>query len=401
MRKSEYIIGLRLYLLVFFLFYISSIFGSRTLIVEATDSSISSTLLFSATNKLSTSIYYWDWATVWGGDGDKNQPFIKNGTNDRSSENLQLVASTAIDDAGRTNIAIMEQEDLSPATIDAYQEFNAVSEDSRLGSLNLTPIADAGIDQQICEGTSVQIGSADLGDTYAWGPAALHAYMSPNANSSQVTFTPPDTGSYNLTVTVTDINDATNSDEVTITVLPVAIANAGTDQYVCSTDFTMAGTPTTLGTGTWSYESGAGTLLFADIYDANSAMSGLTPGNHVFRWTITGNDICNAGVFDDLTLIYEDPSISIAKNRCQPNTQNYDVIVLISDGSLFSVSEGVVGAIDEYTTISTIDSSAQLQVIAVSTGNCRDTTLISAPVCPDCIPVCLPVDAVLQKGSKE
>ena len=77
------------------------------------------------------------------------------------------------------------------------------------------------------------------------------------------------------------------------------------------------------------------------------------------------------------------------------------MIVLISDGSLYSVSEGVVGAINEFTTISTIDSMAQLQVIAVSPGNCRDTTLISPPACPDCLPLeCLPVNGTLKRGEK-
>jgi len=65
------------------------------------------------------------------------------------------------------------------------------------------------------------------------------------------------------------------------------------------------------------------------------------------------------------------------------------------------VSEGVVGAINEYTTVSAIDSSAQLQVIAVSTGNCRDTTLINAPACPDCVPVCIPVETAVRRGDKE
>jgi len=267
--------------------------------------------------------------------------------------------------------------------------------------LNPSPIADAGIDQQICEGTSVQVGSSDLGDTYEWGPAALSSFISPSINNSQITFTAPDTGDYTLTLTVTKANSCTNMDEVTVSVLPEASANAGTNQYICSDEFEMQGTLTTLGTGTWTYESGPDTPTFANNNDANTVVSGLSPGIHVFKWTITGDNICNSGVFDFVTLIYEDPNISLEKNKCQPNTENYDVIVLISDGSLYSVSEGVVGAINEFTTISTIDSMAQLQVIAVSSGNCRDTTLISPPACPDCLPLkCLPVNGTLKRGEK-
>lgn len=267
---------------------------------------------------------------------------------------------------------------------------------------NPSPTADAGIDQQICEGTSVQVGSTDLGDTYEWGPTALQPYITPSINNSQITFTAPDTGEYTLTLLVTNANTCTNTDEVTVTVLPEATAYAGTNQYICVDEFEMQGTPATIGTGTWTYESGPSTPAFANTNDANTTVSGLSTGIHVFKWTITGDNICNSGAFDYVTLIYEDPNISLEKNKCQPNTDNYDVIVLISDGSLYSVSEGVVGAINEYTTVSMIDSSAQLQVIAVSGGNCRDTTLISPPACPDCVPLeCLPMNGELKRGEKE
>ena len=264
------------------------------------------------------------------------------------------------------------------------------------------PTVDIGNDHLICEGESVALSNSTTGDTYEWGPADLTAYMTPTNTSSAITFTPPDTGVYNLQLTVTNANGCTDFDRTTVEVRKEAIANAGNNQFICSDEFTLLGTPTAVGTGTWTYESGPSTPVFVDINDANSLVTGLTPGIHVFKWTITGNDICNSTIFDAVTLIYEDPEISLAKNKCEPDGENYNVIVLIENGSLYSVNEGVIGMINEYTTVSDIDSTSQLQVIAVSSGNCRDTSLISPPACPDCLPVeCLPVNGELRRGEKE
>ena len=264
------------------------------------------------------------------------------------------------------------------------------------------PTVEVGPNQLICEGESVALSNSTSGDTYEWGPTNLTSYMTPNNTSSAITFTPPDTGIYDLQLMVTNANGCTDFDNVTVAVRKEAIADAGNNQFICSDEFALLGTPTTVGTGTWTYESGPSTPVFANINDANTLVTGLTIGTYVFKWTITGTDICNENIFDVVTLIYEDPEISLAKNKCQPNGENYDVIVLIENGSLFSVSEGMIGMIDGYTTVSTVDSSMQLQVIAVSNGNCRDTSLINPPACPDCLPViCLPTDAALDRGEKE
>ena len=264
------------------------------------------------------------------------------------------------------------------------------------------PTADAGNDQQTCENTTVNIGSSDLGDTYFWGPTDLVANMSPNNTSSQISFTPPDTGNYTLTLTVTNVNSCTNTDEITIISLPEVIAYAGVDHYICTNEFNLAASSTNYGTGTWSYESGPGTPNFVDANNPNTLVTGLTSGTHTFKWTITGSDICNAGTFDYVTLIYEDPEIEVAKNKCQLLLQNYDVIVLIENGSLYSVNDGIVGMINDYTSIFSIDTSTQLQVIAVSNGNCRDTAMVIPPNCIDCsVDVCLPITGEVKKGSKE
>ncbi len=82
--------------------------------------------------------------------------------------------------------------------------------------------ANAGEDVSICLGESITL-NASGGVTYTWNTG--------NTGSSP-TFTPLETTTY--TVTVEDGFGNSDSDEVTITVNPVPIANAGDDQVICN-----------------------------------------------------------------------------------------------------------------------------------------------------------------------
>ena len=198
------------------------------------------------------------------------------------------------------------------------------------------PAVDAGTNQTICENDSIQIGMVDAGDTYQWGPANLTTYLNPNSNSSQVYFNPPDTGTFVLELTATSANTCTNSDQVTITVKKEALANAGSNEFICDSTYVFSATAPTFGTGTWSYISGPGTPVFSDINAANANVSGLTEGTHVFKWTITGDDICNPGEFDLVTIVYDEPQVSLTSTTvCADDPAYYNVVLSITDGTFF------------------------------------------------------------------
>lgn len=87
--------------------------------------------------------------------------------------------------------------------------------------------ADAGPDETICSGQSVQL-NASGGVGYSWNnPATLtnpnvsNPVASPNANTNYI-------------VTVTDVNGCTNSDTIAVVVETFPNANAGPDQTLCS-----------------------------------------------------------------------------------------------------------------------------------------------------------------------
>lgn len=94
-----------------------------------------------------------------------------------------------------------------------------------------TVIPDAGPDQETCPGIPVQIGTAPIqGWTYQWTPAT----GLDNPNIAQPTATV--TGAITYTLTATDAVGCSGSDEVNITLLPNASANAGADVQICPGD---------------------------------------------------------------------------------------------------------------------------------------------------------------------
>ncbi|MBU0569109.1 right-handed parallel beta-helix repeat-containing protein, partial [bacterium] len=117
-------------------------------------------------------------------------------------------------------------------------------------TVNLPPTANAGADDTICSGSCTTLnGSASGGSpdyTYSWtsSPAGF------TSNDSITTVCPATTTIY--TLTVTDSNGCTDTDQVVVTVLS-PIANAGADVSVCSGNCTTLNGSATGGSGNYGY----------------------------------------------------------------------------------------------------------------------------------------------------
>lgn len=102
-------------------------------------------------------------------------------------------------------------------------------------TVNPLPVVDAGSPQSVCQGSAVTLnGSGAV--SYTWN----------NGVTNGVAFTPGSTQTY--TVTGTNANGCTNTDQVTITVNTASPVNAGVDQSVC-----QGGSVTLTATGAQSY----------------------------------------------------------------------------------------------------------------------------------------------------
>tara|TARA_R110002073_G_scaffold244979_6_gene407111 strand:+ start:15297 stop:18107 length:2811 start_codon:yes stop_codon:yes gene_type:complete len=112
------------------------------------------------------------------------------------------------------------------------------STDSVVVNVNSVPVANAGVDVEICQGEETTL-SASGGDSYLW---------SNGATTQNITINPNSTTNYSVIVTQ---NSCSSTDEVTVTVKPRQTINAGNDVDIYlseSTTLTVVG----LGDVLWS-----------------------------------------------------------------------------------------------------------------------------------------------------
>ncbi len=126
---------------------------------------------------------------------------------------------------------------------------------SQIGQTVITPVAaDAGLDQTVCLGTPVQIGTAPLagltGATYAWSPIT----GLDNPNIAQPIANPSTSTTYFLMLTLdTPTGPCSTFDQVTVNQVPAPSDNfAGPDVVSCNTDPAFIGTMDEGFTYVWS-----------------------------------------------------------------------------------------------------------------------------------------------------
>jgi large repetitive protein len=198
---------------------------------------------------------------------------------------------------------------ISPAATTIYNvtvsDVNGcTSTDNATATVRDLPTADAGVDRAICAGGNTNLvalagGGSGTGYTFNWSNSAATA---------STTVTPANTTTY--TVTITDSNTCQKTDNVVITVNPVAAATiTGATAFCASKNTTL----TANGTGTYAWSNGlttpaitvttAGTFTVT-ITDSNGCLataSKTTTINANPLPTITGPAVFCAGTPTNLT----------------------------------------------------------------------------------------------------
>lgn len=162
----------------------------------------------------------------------------------------------------------------SVVTVDRY---SCTASDTVKVTVNPLPTVNAGTDVSICLGGSVTLSGSGAA-TYLWN----------NGVTNGVAFSPTATTTY--TVTGKDANGCDNTDQVTVTVNPLPLVNAGIDQAVCT------GSAVTL--------TGAGATSYAWN---NSVTNGtaFTP-TATTTYTLTGTD-ANGCINTDQVIVTVNP----------------------------------------------------------------------------------------------
>lgn len=152
------------------------------------------------------------------------------------------------------------------------------------------PVADAGADQNIgaCNTTTIGPATVDPNYTYSWSPSA--GLNDPNIANPTVSLAGGSTQTY--TLTVTSQHGCTSTDDVTITVNPVVIADAGANDTIggCVGQSTTLDASASSGAGISYSWSPAASLSNANIANPVASPSATT----TYTVTVTDDEGCTA-----------------------------------------------------------------------------------------------------------
>ena len=194
--------------------------------------------------------------------------------------------STGLDDPNSAN-PVATPAATTTYTVNGTDANGCTGTDAVTVTVNPAAVANAGADADFCIGGSTTLNGAG-GASYAWTPATG---LSDDAINNPVA-TPAATTTY--TLTVTDANGCTDTDDVEVTVNPLPPADAGADVAVCT------GSSTTLGaSGGTQYAWSPAT----DLSNPNIAAPVCTPAAAItYTVTVTDNNGCVATDDVDVTI---------------------------------------------------------------------------------------------------
>ena len=193
-------------------------------------------------------------------------------------------------------------------------------------SINNPPVANAGGNQSVCDGSSITL-TATGGSTYSWSNNSTGASINVQP-TTQTTFT----------VTATDINGCTASNQAIVSINNLPVANAGGNQSVC------AGNSITL--------TATGGINYAWSNNSTGAIITVQPTTQT-TFTVTATDIngCSASDIAVVSIV----SSTVANAGSNVTICNGDIAPLsASGGTMYLWSTGdMMQAINVEPTITT------------------------------------------------
>ncbi|WP_439184027.1 PKD domain-containing protein [Carboxylicivirga taeanensis] len=161
----------------------------------------------------------------------------------------------------------------------------------------------------------------------------------------------------------------TNS-EVVLTNNSPSTAYAGNYQELCDDNTTLNATTPYPGTGIWEVLMGSATI--ADVTNARTAVTGLSKGDNVFRWTVSNGECAST---DEVRIVNNEPSIPYAGKDDETCNNHYSLKAetpLFGNG-LWSIEQGS-GNFDDPTnptaTISNLNPGTNILKWTITQGQC-------------------------------
>ncbi|WP_250631141.1 PKD domain-containing protein [Rhodoflexus caldus] len=167
-------------------------------------------------------------------------------------------------------------------------------------------------------GTVSLVGNAPVSGTGTWertgGTGAFGGMTILDPNSPTTDVTGLGVGTHTFRWVLANGVCGTTQASVTVTVVRPngAVTASAVASVVCADIATntgsvsLQGSPVVSGSGSWSRIAGTGSFNIANVNDPNTAVSGLSVGDHTFRWTVN-NGACGSG-FADVTVTVVRPN---------------------------------------------------------------------------------------------
>ncbi len=233
-------------------------------------------------------------------------------------------------------------------TVTGTDANNCSNTDQVIVTVNALPVVDAGLDQTICENTTVTLTGAGA-TTYAWD----------NGVTDGTSFT-PSAGTVTYTVTGTDGNSCSNTDQVVVTVNTLPVVDAGLDQTICENNaVTLSGS----GATTYTWDNG--------VTDGTS----FTPSAGTVTYTVTGTDGNNCSNTDQVVVIVNAlPAVDAGAD--QTICQNSMVTLAGSGATTYTWDNGVTDGVAFTQAVGTITYT----VTGTDGNNCSNTDQVMVEV---------------------
>lgn len=262
-------------------------------------------------------------------------------------------AQTYTWDNGVTNGVPFVPASTATYTVTGTDANGCTGTDQVVVTVNALPVVDAGPAQNVCQGTSVTLNGSGA-QTYTWN----------NGVTNGVPFIANATTTY--TVTGTNANGCTNTDQVTITIKPSPTVNAGADQAVCQGEsVTLSAT----GAQTYSWNNGV--------------MNGVpfVPGATT-TYTVTGT-AANGCTGTDQVVVTVNPIPVVSAGSNQTICEGSPFILSGSGAQTYTWNNGVTNGVPFVATLGT----NTYVVTGTSAAGCQstDTVVITVILVPTAV----------------
>ena len=205
--------------------------------------------------------------------------------------------------------------------------FGCQSTDQVIVTINPLPNVSAGTDQSICIGSSVTL-SGSGAQTYVWN----------NGVTNGIAFTPGSTQTY--TVTGTDANGCVNTDQITVTIVPIPVAVVSADVTEGFPDLTVNFDNNSLNATSYNWYFGNGAQVNSNNTSGQQYVY-TSPGEYLVVLTASNGSCADT---DSLLIVVNplpDP-IVVIPNIFTPNGDNNNDTFFLTVSYVKSVKVTIV-----------------------------------------------------------